>query len=477
MKYDIEKDVDFSFRAIEYLHNETALKTSLINFPINDCLATSKKTDVGFTIKFLIDKLDGIPFLKDLDDCGVKENVLFTNDNRTYSINKNSVARITRTISNPSLLTIETTNFQNCLNADFDNEMIRLIVPCKEEPEFDVFHCKSLHISGTTTFQGLIEVSVKGKYYQIFKHKNEDTNRKYLIIDSLEKNDFDEFKNNTNALILAFGFVTGNLHFGEYYYHTDNRTKPNNIGDFVAYYKKTESIITNASIFSPSDFHDYLKFLKQEDLLKKIDLYLSRESFSKITEQIARNETFARCITLIIQGNHNNNLLLRSGIYSIALETLTNIIYEENQEKINPIQDKKLATTIQEKFKEIVKEYDAFLTEYGIAIINSKINDLNKPTNSKKLTKPFELYGIQLSKKDIEILNHRNKFLHGSSPFDESKLIEKEKELKYISSRLLSLIVILALKYCNYRGHVSDFGSLHQLQWEEKVTDHLFRVI
>jgi DNA polymerase III epsilon subunit-like protein len=199
--------------------------------------------------------------------------------------------------------------------------------------------------------------------------------------------------------------------------------------------------------------------------------------FSKLCTTIKTKEPYSRCCELIIEGNQSKQVLLRAGIYSIALETLTNIIYEENKEKINPISDKKLAKLIRGKFSEVVKEYDEFISEYGMKIIESKINDINKPTNSKKLSMPFELYRIKLNKDDIEILNHRNKFLHGTSPFGEEELKEKEYEIKFIIARLHYMINSLMLKYIGYSGHIINYPAWIQFNKKEKLTDHLFRII
>lgn len=475
MKYHFKKDVYVSLRAIEHLHQETPYKTVLKDFYLDDCIATSqKKENGGFKIKFFLDKF--ISNINDDEKSGIKENINLKNGNSVYYINKGSVRAISRQLSSPSILSINVDNFQRGRNNEYDNKKIRLIIPCEVEPTFEVLEAKSVHISDTTYFWGLLEVTVNGKNYHVFKYVNDDTKKKYLIIDALETNKFQEFKNNTESIILGYGYVNGDLFRGEYYYHVDNR-KSKNKSDLIAYYKKEDSIITGASLFNPREFIQYLEYLKKSELLEKINPQLSNEYFSRIVEKISSNSTFARCVDLLINANNSKVLLLRAGIYSISLETLTNIIYEENEERINPISDKNLAEKIQKKLNNVVEEYDVFLTDYGRQIIDAKINDLNRPTNSKKLSKPFEIYGIKLSKNDIKILNHRNKFLHGSAPFEEDQLKQKEVELAYISSKLFSLINMLALKYCGYSGHLYDHGSFHQLYWEEKVTEPLFKII
>jgi hypothetical protein len=124
-----------------------------------------------------------------------------------------------------------------------------------------------------------------------------------------------------------------------------------------------------------------------------------------------------------------------------------------------------------------LSECESFISDYGNRVLKSKIENLNTPTNAKKLSKPFELYGLKLSPSELKILNHRNKFLHGTSPFEETELKDKENEIAYITKKLLTLNNSLILKYCNYSGHMVDYGGYHQLNWENEVKEHLFKII
>lgn len=166
--------------------------------------------------------------------------------------------------------------------------------------------------------------------------------------------------------------------------------------------------------------------------------------------------------------------LLRAGIYSIALETLTNLIYEENEDRINPIKDPKLAKLIKQKFSVVLEEYEEFISEYGMGILNAKLNDLNRPTNSKKLSVPFELYNLKLSKDDLKILGHRNKFLHGTAP-DVAN--ESEYELRFIVARIQFMFNALLLRYIGYSGHLVNQSAWMEFNNKKGLTDHLFKII
>lgn len=477
LNYDFEKDVTISIDSIRNLKKEKAFKTELKGFPIDNTIATSSKNnDEGFTIKFFIENPFDIKLMQDFKKFGIDENIILRNGSIPYSINKNSVTDVTVSMSSPTVVTINVKHFQNQEKSFFDDKILRLVVPTKTESNFGSFSCKSNHISGTTTFCGLIEIKINDKSYHLFKHSNDDTNENFLIIDSLESNNFSEFKKNTTSILLAFGFITGNLHQDEYYYQViekDNIT----LIKATAYFKKEASIISDVNLFNPMEFQEYVKQIKQEYVLEKIDLQLKPEIFSNMCKIVSENLTLKRTIKLVLEGNQTKLLLLRAGIYSIALETITSLISDENESKLKPITDRENSKKFIKECKEILEKQKSSISEYGYDVLKSKIENINSPTNSKKLSKPFEIFKIKLSKSELAILNHRNKFLHGTSPFEEIDLPNKDYEIAYISKKLLTLCNTLILKYCGYKGYMVDYGGYHKLNWENKLEEHLFKII
>jgi hypothetical protein len=477
LKGDFEKKVHWSISRIESFHNERAYRIIDNEFPINNSIASiSKESGEDFVCKIFLEKLYDYTYNQNIERFGVFESIVLESTGDKYYIDKNSAHTVGITLSSPQVLTLSLSKFQSGLKEEFNNKFQRLVIPVDKEPSFDFIDFNSLKISGTLTVCGLVQVSFGELNYHLFKYKNDDTGKKYLIIDSLEKNLFDEFKTNCKSIVAAYGYLSGNLYLNEYYYQTfqDNET---DMIENIYYEKNEKSALTEHPLFEPFRFREYIDALGKKEQLKHVPLRMTHKVFSKLCTTIKTNEPYSRCCELIIEGNQSKQVLLRAGIYSIALETLTNIIYEENKEKINPIPDKKLAKLIRGKFSEIVKEYDEFISDYGMKIIESKINDINKPTNSKKLSIPFELYKIKLTKDDLEILNHRNKFLHGTSPFSEEELKEKEHEIKFIIARLHYMINSLMLKYIDYSGHIINYPAWIQFNRKEKVTDHLFRII
>lgn len=477
LKGDFEKKVYWSISRIESFHNERAYRIIDNEFPINNSIASiSKDLEKGFVCKIFLEKLYDYTYNQNIERFGVFGSMVLESTGDKYYIDKNSAHTVGVTLSSPQVLTLNIYKFQSGLKESFDNKLQRLVIPVEVEPKFDFIDFNSLKIGRTLTVCGLVQVSIDDLNYHLFKYKNNDTGKKYLIIDSLEKNLFNEFNANCRSIIAAYGYLSGNLHLDEYYYQTFQE-KESEMVENIYYEKNEKSALTEQQLFEPFRFREYIDALGKKEQFKHVPTRMTRKVFSKLCTTIKTNEPYSRCCELIIEGNQSKQVLLRAGIYSIALETLTNIIYEENKERINPIPDKKLAKLIRGKFSKIVKEYDEFIPDYGMKIIESKINDINKPTNSKKLSMPFELYRIKLSKDDLEILNHRNKFLHGTSPFSEEELKEKEHEIKFIIARLHYMINSLMLKYIGYSGHIINYSAWIQFNTKEKLTDHLFRII
>lgn len=474
---EFEKKIYWSIDSIDNFHAEQAFKIAQSEFPISNCIAwVTKSTEEGFICKIFLEKLYDYTFNQNIEKFGVFNEIILTKSSTTYVIDENSASKVELTLSQPQVLTLNLNHFQRGLLENYNQKKLRLVVPVNEEPNLHVIECKRVRIENNITFWGLFNACIDQKNYHLFKYKNDDLKKQYLIIDSVEHNSFDEFKVNTNAIITAFGLMTGKLFLGEYYYQTFSE-KNTDLVENIYYEKKEESILTDFPLISPDRFSKYMKELGREDLLKKYGRNMTEAEFSKLCEVIKRNETYARCCRLIIEAHQSKQLLLKAGIFSIALETITGIIYEENQERLNPIQDKILANKIKEKLKLCLEGFNDEITKYGKDILNAKIDDINKPTNSKKLSLPFEMYKIKLSKYDEDVLKHRNKFLHGTSPFKEEDLKSKQKELRYIIYHLHKMLNTLMLKYADYSGHIVNYPAWIQFNSNEEVTDHLFKII
>ncbi|MFP3633039.1 hypothetical protein SB776_41240, partial [Burkholderia sp. SIMBA_045] len=71
-------------------------------------------------------------------------------------------------------------------------------------------------------------------------------------------------------------------------------------------------------------------------------------TLSNLCNIIKNNSAYSRSCQLVIEANNAKQYLLKAGILSIALETITTLVYEENREneKIKPISNKQTAKNI-----------------------------------------------------------------------------------------------------------------------------------
>lgn len=476
--YDFEKSVSETLNQIDNLITERAYKISGNEHTINGAIAAISLNDNSVILKIFLDKIHDYTFNQNIEKFGIFNEILLDCSGKKYSIEKNSVINFTNTLAEPQVLSLDLANFRTGIESDYENRTFRLVIPVDKEPDLSVMEVKSLKINQTITFAGLIEVTINQHQFHLFKHKNEDTGKSYLFIDSLQEHSLEEFGAISDAIISSFAFITGNLFLDEYYYLTFSKEKKTGKGDFdnVALRKKENSIITNKPLFNPTDFRYHLEKnnLSQKD---ELPIYMTLSCFSNLCSIVLKNSGFNRCCKLMIEGSSSKHILLQAAIYSLVLETMTNIIYSESEKEMNPIQDTKLAGIIRDKLKRIVSEYEEFIEDYGLQILTAKLDNINSPTNAKKLSKPFELYKIQLSKDDLQILGYRNKFLHGTSPYEEDEIHEKQTDLVYISSRLHFLVNALMLKYIGYRGHLINYPTIVQFNTKKELTEHLYKLI
>ncbi|WP_293742076.1 HEPN domain-containing protein [uncultured Pedobacter sp.] len=471
LPYDIEKDIFGSLNAIKSLQSEKVYKVKSPETPLNNKLATIEKigTDDFLCKVYCEDLIEPIAGRKSAG-YGAFEDLHLESGEDIYFIKAKSVLEISRSLNIPSLLQFKLTHFQRGSVDDFDNKHLRLIIPVDNKPSLTALTDKRLKTGNHYLPSGLVEVNLNNEPFHLYKSVNEDSN--YLIVESQEPITFDKFKKASDSLITAYALISGNLHLGEYFYHVIE-------GDFnakqrVIYEKNEPAAITNVTLLNHIEFKNHLDNTTSSKAFHHHCVPMSTDVFSPLCQTIHDNAIYARCCRFIIEGHQSKQVLLKGGIYSIGIETIAAILYEENAERINPIEDKKLAKKIISKVRETIGEYDAFISSYGKNILDVKINALNSPTNAKKLSRPFELFGITLPEEDVAILNTRNKFLHGTSPLENN---ENPEELQAIVNKLLFMLMVLMFKHAGYSGHIIHYPDYIKYRYTSPYSGQLFFTI
>lgn len=148
-------------------------------------------------------------------------------------------------------------------------------------------------------------------------------------------------------------------------------------------------------------------------------------------------------------------LEMKGVFLSVALESLTECLTKPK----NPISDSIWQDIKTELEKTLIKN-PLKLDNKTIELLQNKIRNLNTPTNSAKLIKPFEINKIILTKKDKKIISLRNVYLHTGRSGKLTKKRDKDyKEIYKTEMRLYTLINHLFLKVLGYEGILIDWES------------------
>lgn len=154
---------------------------------------------------------------------------------------------------------------------------------------------------------------------------------------------------------------------------------------------------------------------------------------------------------------------MRGTFLSVALESLTDY-YEKSgklesckllsRESWEPLRDLLL--------KSISIDSDSFsLTSDQKRILKERVLNINGPTNAEKLTKPFDISGISLTKEELDAIKQRNVFLHGRRILSQQILEEDRSAWQSpykIEMLLYTAVNKLLLKTIGYSGPILDWG-------------------
>lgn len=333
----------------------------------------------------------------------------------------------------------------------------RCILPM-DNAECPLTYIESLpfNIGGSLRVKGLIKITVAGNQLNIFDFELADK-KQYLFIDSTKPGGYVLFKKAVEAFLIHYGWISGNLIRKRMFILLATDAAIRKIQHF-SYYKLSESKHGREAI-RPRDLID---FVSKETLEK--ERYLNNLVLSRLIESSLNDPAFLRAATIIAE-SHGYPLEIRAATYSVALETLKNIIIEQNQSKINPVKNKTIAKQIAKRLKEVVVQFPESNFN-NLQLYLQRINQLNQVGNTDSFLKAFELVGLRLTQSDKECLKKRNDFLHGRIPFDPQPEDHQNTELTAVVLRLHLLLCALMLKMAGYSGFMFNnlrfrFLSLH----------------
>jgi hypothetical protein len=360
------------------------------------------------------------------------------------------------------------------LESSFDiaeKQHFRLIIPKKHNPLKDhneFIRSESFNVGESLKFAGLSEFKCNQNLFHLFDYKNDENENDYfLFIDSMVPLKYDEFKKSIDAILYSLGIITGEILRNEMYILQSSNNDFKLISGFQ--YKRIEdSISSGMEIVSPHLLWEITKSNNQ-------DGYINLEVFSNIVNKAHEDKRFLRALKIISEANEYP-LEIRASAYSVALETVKNIVLEENNEKINPFRDKKFAGKVIKSLKDIIIPIESSFFNNKQTVIN-KLEQINQVTNKDSFKIAFDLCGFKLTDIDEKALLKRNDFLHGRIPFEDEEESKQNQELKFITYKLHFLVTTLIMKYCKFNGLLKNnpkFFSVFVVDNKE-IDEPLFR--
>lgn len=298
---------------------------------------------------------------------------------------------------------------------------------------------------------------IRSMFYDIFDF--EIDNKTYIAIESRMVFNNEKFLEIVSAVRYSIAFVTGTLYQGETYYFASKDADFSLIEEF-GYESNNKRTIKSYSTIVPDEL------IKGISMQKKYgDTKLPMIVFNEIVEKSISQPELLRCIRLISEAG-DLPLELKTSIYSVAIETMRNIVQRKPTKNSTPFKDAKIAKNFILAVKEILDEIplDSFNSKEAVV---KKVENINQVGNTESYIEAFKALGISLTTDDIEALKMRNQFLHGRIPFDFD-YESAESELNFVSDKLFQLVSYLILKYCGFHGIVLSQANLRLLMNKEK---------
>lgn len=341
---------------------------------------------------------------------------------------------------------------------------------------FDLYH--DIHTfgyrEGNNIWTGRMEIELNSLIIDVFPY---DYNKqKYIVFESKSAISAIDFSNKIFSICVALSLISRKVWMDEAFtieYKDENFNCPM----WFRYQKLRPTIHGTYSIFSTNihSLEDSLnrsentkyavEMLKSENGVVNSSLidWLQPDFISSLCSLLDSNDSLRRSVIMLMEGS-TFPVEYQASMYCVVLETMTAYIKRKRglKDKV-PIPKDVFKNRISSEFNKVLDELE---TEYSdlkdnIGIIRNKINYLNAPTILDKLSLPFEMCGYTLTKREIQTIKNRNKFLHGSMPdLDDG---EDEFDVLFNTSLLLhKLCCILILKEAGFNSYILNNPVLYR---------------
>ncbi|MBS7254661.1 hypothetical protein [Flavobacterium branchiicola] len=361
-------------------------------------------------------------------------------------------------------------------------QYFKLVIPTSESLDlhFQIENVLFLNDSGNTSVVAT-KINLEDDEIFILEDKDEFKNR-YIIIESKKKQTYDEFSNKTFSIRVALGYVIGYFPGNKGYFFSYSNQKREKFNNF--YFSTLREDIK--TIMNPININAYTRLYERpkqaekyykSGILKKLKI----KSFSFLCNKLLTDDNFLATILLIIEST-KASLIFRPGGYSIALETLSDVIIGNEKVKIAPISSKRDFKELRNELIEVLNKHSKKESYEDVNTLKVRLENLNQITNLESLKKPFSILNINLLDEDIKVIKSRNDFLHGRVPdfknAGENRSIElKDYDLFYASVRLYTLLNVLIFKMIGFDNYILNYPKIYEKDTKYKVKEACYRKV
>lgn len=230
-------------------------------------------------------------------------------------------------------------------------------------------------------------------------------------------------------------------------------------------YSLKMTLENNKVEYALSQIHD-----ENGQVLSNLQNRMQLDEFERIVLMLYGNVDLARAVLILIESS-TFALDYEGAMCAVALETICSAL--DNATQGTFLENNRWINCVVPKFENLIKQLldCEVISKEHASTIRKKLNGLNMPTNGDKLSVPFENRGYTLSKSDKEVIQKRNRFLHGhiiGHTYDEAY-----KEILYSCMELQKLCAILLFREAGFKGYIINNAVLMGLEQAVKNRDLL----
>jgi hypothetical protein len=284
-----------------------------------------------------------------------------------------------------------------------------------------------------------------------------DNNKKYLVLESKDKFDFEKFAETSFSILLSYAFLTGDFFQGEqYYFCYDNQQMKTPVCYSFNAFRESISSILRPICTNP---HAYdVKNVNMSEFEK-----VSKRQFASLCEKSVKSTEFRMLLLQIIEAS-KATLLTSTFMLAVCLEELVEIfLLEQDKQKTLDIQEQMVYADVIEYLEQIECK-----TEKGTIFLNtilSQVHNLGK--NASNMQKIYSLFkDTKLTSREKEALKNRNKLLHGTLPVIKGVKLDSinkiDKAYWYLQLRLYTLVTLAVLNNVGFSNKVLNHYSFYE---------------